>query len=97
MNNKYSWIIFNLVFSIGCFLVLYTTDFTEILERQLGIIPFVFVVANFVWIYKTVIYWRKCIQADDPAFDAIVCSIQKQPYTKSRKEVDSDKERKDAA
>lgn len=85
MSNKYTWVIFNLVASIGCFIVLYTTDFSAVLQKQLGLIPLVFVVANAVWIYKTIIYWRKCIQADDPAFDKVVTSLQEEPDNKQAK------------
>ncbi len=72
MNNKYVWVLFNLIASIGLTAILILID-TPIDENGgvQGSYTIAFLVCLF-WFYKSLVYWRICIQADDENFDKAV-------------------------
>ncbi|MCW8332021.1 hypothetical protein MD588_24825 [Photobacterium sp. SDRW27] len=78
MKNKYIWVAFNLVASLLTLTLFLNQDPTgvSVTGDNAWIILLAFG-AIVYWIYKTVIYWRMCIQADDPNFDLVVRNNEK--------------------
>lgn len=88
MANKYTWVLVNFILSlvtIACLFIFKPLAGFEI-EGE-GDIAFLaslaflaFNLAPFYWLYRTIIYWRKCIQADNPAFAKIVKEMTDDNY-----------------
>lgn len=81
MGNKYTWVFFNLVASIGslAFLLIEIRDMASPLKATVVLVVLLLLFAVGMWIFRTIAYWRKCIQADDPKFDAIVRRTSNMP------------------
>lgn len=74
MSNKYVWVGFNLFASIAVLVFLLMLDLSNVDAENLVVVIGLYAAAGW-WIYRSVIYWRKCIQADDPEFNQAVCEI----------------------
>ena len=74
MGNKYTWVLFNLVASISLLALFLNGDHSAITGDAILFVLVIYISLG-LWIYRTIIYWRKCIQADDPAFDKVVSEL----------------------
>ena len=72
MGNKYTWVAFNLVASIGCLIFLLANDIPKQMDFYFSLFIIALHVGTAYWIYRSIIYWRKCIQQDDPSFNTVV-------------------------
>lgn len=75
MGNKYTWVAFNLLASIGLLAWIISWGYgvdEESLTPLLAAIYLLFLGTALFWLYRSIMYWRACIQADDEVFDSIV-------------------------
>lgn len=72
MGNKYTWVLFNLTASIGCLIFLMANSIPKEMDAYFALFVISLHVGTVYWIYRSIIYWRKCIQHDDPSFNNIV-------------------------
>lgn len=71
MSNKYTWVFFNLIASVGLLAWTFTgiSDVNESTTKGSGEILLIIIAGSIYWIYRTIKTWQLCIRADDPNFD----------------------------
>lgn len=83
MGNKYTWVFFNLVASIGSIAFLLMLNPPKHISASGWQLFLLLLLAAGFWLFRTIIYWRKCVQADDPKFDEIVRRTSNKPDDKA--------------
>jgi hypothetical protein len=80
MGNKYVWVIFNLVCSIGLmiWLIMDLIEFNDNETKEGGFIILLVFAGLAYWIFKSIRYWRKCIEVDDPNFKRVVEELDRE-------------------